>query len=226
MLSGRQQAVGARSSYVGSEVFLSLVDRSEGPFAHDLKQLAVGTLCSNRDLPLHMPIGQGVTDFNLESSAPVRSVRCVAGPTAPRQSFAHGDVTWRLISHLSLNYLSIAGENARDGVTVRELLSLYADLGDVAIRKQIDGIVGVATKPITRRLPIDGPMTFGRGLEISLAVNEVTFQGAGAYLLGAVLNRFFSKYVTLNSFVETVLTSVQRGEVARWPTQLGLRHVI
>jgi type VI secretion system protein ImpG len=64
-LSVRQQATGPRSSYVGSEIFLALVDGDEGPYRSKLKQLGVVTLCTNRDLPLHMPVGQGRTDFTL-----------------------------------------------------------------------------------------------------------------------------------------------------------------
>ena len=88
-----------------------------------------------------MTLRQGRTDFTLESGAPVESVRCVAGPTAPRPSYAHGDTSWRLISHLSLNYLSLvdtSGGAQSQGAALRELLSLYADLADPATRKQID----------------------------------------------------------------------------------------
>ena len=105
LLSTRQQRYGPRSNYVGSEVFVSLVDASEAPYSTDLRQLAVTTLCTNRDLPLHMPVGAGKTDFTLESGAPVDSIRCIVGPSKPKPSYAEGDTAWRLISHLSLNYL-------------------------------------------------------------------------------------------------------------------------
>ena len=112
LLSTRQRQQGARSSYVGSEMFISLVDANEGPYRSSLRQLAVEAMCTNRDLPLHMSLGAGRTDFTLESGAPVEAVRCVAGPTSPRPSHAHGDGGWRLISHLSLNYLSLVDPRA------------------------------------------------------------------------------------------------------------------
>lgn len=224
MLSSKQRTQGARSSYVGSELFLSLVDGNEGPFHPDLKQLAVETVCTNRDLPLHMPIGQGVTDFTLETGAPVQAIRCVAGPSAPRASHAHGDASWRLISHLSLNYLSITNSDDTQGAAMlRELLRLYADVSDGAIRKQIDGVRFIQSQPITRRLPVAGPAVFGRGVEVQLTLDEAAFEGSGGYLLGAVLARFFARHVSINSFTETVLGTVQRGEIARWPIQMGVR---
>jgi type VI secretion system protein ImpG len=69
-------------------------------------------------------------------------------------------------------------------------------------------------------------MTFGRGLEITLTCDETAFEGAGVFLLGAVLERFFAKYVSINSFTETVLRTVQRGDVMRWPARVGLENLV
>jgi type VI secretion system protein ImpG len=227
LLSTKQRAQGPRSSYVGSEVFLALVDPDEAPFRSDLKQLAVAVTCTNRDLPLHMVLGQGASDFSLETGAPVAAVRCVAGPTAPRPSYAHGDPTWRLISHLSLNYLSLT--DAVDGggaKALRELLALYGDPGDAVIRRQIEGVRSVTSQSVTRRLPLPGPAAFGRGTQVTLTCDETAFEGMGVFLLGAVLERFFSKYVSINCFTETALKTVQRGEIARWPARIGRRPVL
>jgi len=229
MLSARQRSQGTRSSYIGSEVFMSLVDPDEGPYRSSLRQLAVETTCTNRDLPLHLAVGQGWTDFTLESGAPVESIRCLAGPTPPRPSHAQGDTSWRLISHLSLNYLSLvdgasgAGERA---AALRELLSLYSDLSEQSTRKQIEGVRETSCAGITRALPVPGPTTFGRGLEVSVTCDEGAFEGSGVFLLGAVLERFFAKYTSINSFTETVLRTVQRGEIMRWPARTGLRPTI
>ena len=227
MLSAKQRAQGARSSYVGSEVFLALVDPDEAPFRSQLKQLAVAITCTNRDLPLHMPLGQSASDFSLETGAPVAAVRCVAGPTPPRPSCAHGDPTWRLISHLSLNYLSLT--DAADGggpKALRELLALYGDAGEAVIRRQIDGVRSVASQTVTRRLPLPGPAAFARGTRVTLTCDEAAFEGMGVFLLGAVLERFFSKYASINSFTETALQTVQRGEIARWPARIGRRPLV
>ncbi|MBN2574081.1 MAG: type VI secretion system baseplate subunit TssF [Deltaproteobacteria bacterium] len=227
MLSAKQRSQGARSSYVGSEVFLSLVDATEAPIRPHLKQIAMMALCTNRDLTLHIPIGQRQSDFQLESGAPVEAVLCVAGPTPPRPSVAHGDPSWRLINHLALNYLSITDDSNGGGASaLRELLALYGDAAEPIVRKQIEGIRHVASSSITRRLPVPGPVSFGRGIEVVLTLDESAFEGASAFLLGSVLERFFAKYVSINSFCETVLKSVQRKEIFRWPAKLGRRPVI
>jgi len=227
VLSERQRRVGTRTSYVGSEMFLSLVDKNEAPYSTDLRQLAPVTLCTNRDLPLTMPVGKGSTDFSMESAAPWQSVRCVAGPTPPRASWVHGETAWRLINHLSLNYLSITDRDENHGAeALRELLSLYTETNDRIMRRQIESVRSVQSRAVTRRMPVPGPIVFGRGMEITVTCDESGFEGTGAYLLGAVLEEFFSKYVSLNSFTQTVLRSTQRGEIKRWRVRSGRRQTL
>jgi type VI secretion system protein ImpG len=224
--SSQQQRQGHRSSYVGSEVFVNLVDTADAPWSDQLRQLAVTGLCTNRDLPLQMPLGTGKTDFTLESGAPVRAVRVRAGPTPPRPSHAHGDTAWRLIDHLSLNYLSIADTDGGKGAAaLRELLTLYGDLANSDVRKQVEGVRQVSSRPIVRRLPGVRPVTYGRGLEITVECDESAFEGTGAFLLGAVLERFFARYCTINGFTETVLRT-NRGELMRWPATIGRRPAL
>ena len=227
LLSTRQRGQGPRSSYIGSEVFISLVDANEAPYSSNLRQLALTTLCTNRDLPLQMPVGASSTDFTMESGAPVNAVRCLAGPTRPQPSHAQREVAWQLISHLSLNYLSVTDQDAQGGAAaLRQLLGLYGATNDAAIRKQIDGVVSVTSKPVNRRVAGSGPMAFARGLEVAVTLDEPAFEGTGIFLLGVVLEQFFARYVSINSFTETVLKATDRGEVMRWPPRIGQRHVL
>jgi type VI secretion system protein ImpG len=57
-------------------------------------------------------------------------------------------------------------------------------------------------------------------------MDETPFAGESGILLGAVLDRFFAKYVSINGFTETVLRSPDRGEVMRWPLQFGRRPLL
>jgi len=200
------------------------VDGQQGPFHADLKQISVQTLCTNRDLPLQMSVGEGSTDFFIESGAPVESVRCVAGPTPPHESHAWGGTSWRLISHLSLNYMSISNTGDGEGAAVlRELLQLYAHLADASQARQIEGVRAISSAPIVRPLPVPGPVMLVCGLELALDCDETAFEGTSVFLLGTVLDQFFPKYVSINSFTETVLRTQQRGQIMRWPARLGRR---
>lgn len=222
VLSQRQRRDGPRSSYIGSETFISIVDAAQAPYGSDLRQLGLTVWCTNRDLPLSMPIGVGKTDFILDLGAPVSGVRCVAGPSQPHPSFAEGGAAWRLLNHLSLNYLSLLDTDPERGaVALREMLALYCHPLDLHAQRQVEGLRSVASRPVTRRMPSPGPITFGRGIEISVTFDDAAFEGAGAFLLGAVLAEFFAEYVSINSFTETVVRTLARGPIMRWQAKGG-----
>src|SRR6202034_2837090 len=71
LISTRQRQNGPRTGYVGSEVFLSLVDHAGPSHSTNMRQLQVRCLCSNRDLPLLLRTRGSETDFTLEIGAPV-----------------------------------------------------------------------------------------------------------------------------------------------------------
>jgi type VI secretion system protein ImpG len=222
-----QKRRGPRSSYIGSEVFLSLVDSSQAPYSADLRQLSIQALCTNRDLVLHMPTGLAQSDFSLSIAAPVTSVRTISGPSRPYSAVADRAIAWRAISHLSLNYLSCVNASGQQAAgALRDLLELYATTTDVSARRQIEGIQSVNVRKVVRRLPMRGPIAFGRGLEITVDVDEMAFEGGSAFLLGAVLERYFARYVSLNSVTETVLRSQSRGEINRWTPNWGTRPTL
>jgi type VI secretion system protein ImpG len=226
-LTAKERQFGRAHSYIGSDVFLSLVDPSAAPYNSDLQQLGVIAWCTNRHLPLDFVADQGHSDFNIEINAPVSAARCVIGPTAPQPSLAQGAEAWRLISHLSLNYVSLKdSENGEGANALREMLRLYVDSSDRPSQKLIEGVVSTVVQPISRRLETPGPITFVRGMEITVELDELSFEGVGAFVFGAVLSEFFRRYVSINSFTETVVKTRQRGEIMRWAAHPGQRGVV
>jgi len=228
-LSQREQREGRRSStYAGSEVYISLVDAFSAPYDPQIKQLGVETLCTNRDLPIHMPPPQlGRTDFTMDKAVPYTSIRCLGRASLPEPSHCRGEVAWRAINHLATNYLSITDTNAQEGVSsLRDILRLYSENENLQSNRQIDGIRSISCKPITRRIFAAGTIAFARGLEITVTFDEAFFEGSGVFLLGAVLEQFFARYVSINSFTETVIKTLGRGEIIRWPMRSGLRQIL
>lgn len=224
--SEKERLRGVRTSYLGSEVYLSLVDRRQAPYSAGLDQLAVTALCTNRDLPMLLSVGDDNV-FQLTEGGPVKTVRTPISPTRPHPTLAQGDTAWRLISHLSLNYLSIAETNSGSSAeALRELIGIYAPLGNRVTEKQLEGITNVTSRPIVRRMSDEVLSTAVRGLEITIDFDETFFEGTSVYVLGAVMERFFRKYATINSFTETVLKTERRGEIARWRPTSGLGQIL
>lgn len=226
LFSTTQQQSGARTSYIGSECFISLVDSREQALTHGFRQIDVKALCTNRDLPIQSSFGKGRTDFLLDGAAPVDAVRCISGPTFPRPSPAFGDTAWKLISHLSLNYLSLRDSEGGGAELLRELLSLYADPNDPIVARQIEGVRSIAYQATVERIPGGGPISYGRGLKMSLTLDDAAFEGMGIVVLGAVLERFFARYASINSFTRMELRSLARGEIKQWPLRLGTRPTL
>ena len=227
ILSSTQRRDGPRSSYIGSEVFISLVDPREAPYADTLQQIGVAALCSNRDLPLLMPLGGAASDLTLQQSVPVSSIRVIKGPSRPVPAHSDGSAAWRLINQLTLNHLSLVDTDAEQGASaLRQLLKLYANDGDAAHQRQIEGLRSIVKRQIVRRLPMPGPIAFGRGIQLELGVDELAFQGSSAFLFGSVLERFFARHVSMNGFTETRVKSLTRGDIMVGRPRCGTRPIL
>jgi type VI secretion system protein ImpG len=144
------------------------------------------------------------------------------------ESRALGAQAWRLVDHLSLNYLSINGghRGGADTDALKSMLLLYCDESDRAGLRQIDGLSTLTSAPITARLPTRGPVAFGRGVGIELTCEEGAFEGGSPFLLGAVLDRFFARYVSINSFTQLTLRSTTRATLMKWPVRAGCRELM
>lgn len=225
LISEHAQRQGPRSAYLGSEVFLALVDRQQAPYAPDLRHLSVDVLCTNRDLPLLFRPGLH-TDFTLKVSAPVRAIRVLKGPSRPQPPLAEGAAAWRLVGHMGLGHLHLTDLDETQGAAaLRQVLAVFGELADPVVRKQIQGVRHVRVQPVHRRMPIAGPLVYGRGIRLDVQVDEAAFSGQTPFLLGAVLERFLSRHVSINTFTEMQLSSLQNGVLAQWPARIGGRAI-
>jgi len=227
LLSQHQQREGPRTSYIGTEVYLSVVDAHEAPFPAELRQLGVRALCTNRDLPVLMPVGAPKGDLTLTQTAPVKMIQVIKGPSRPISAMRESNLSWKLINQLSLNHLSLTDTDAEQGAAaLRQILRLYAQTGDAGAQRQVDGVRSVVMKPVVRRLPMPGPITFGRGVELKVEVDDLSFEGASAFLLGCVLERFVARHVSINGFTQMRLHSVGRGDILVGRPRSGVRPIL
>lgn len=182
--------------------------------------LMVQTTCTNRDLPGRMRFGDPSGDFETEIAAPVIAIRCLVKPTRTRRPSLDGSLQWRLISHLALNYTSIVagGENA-----LREILSMYDFDNSPATRQQISGIVALNTGYATKRVG----RSFCRGVQVEITFDEEKFVGSALYLFAGIIERFIGLYVSVNSFSQLMVKTLQRKEIFKlWPPRNGDRVLL
>jgi type VI secretion system protein ImpG len=227
LMSAVQQRDGPRTSYLGTEIYISTVDQREAPFPQELRQIGVRALCTNRDLPLLMPIGGAKGDLTLAQTAPVKAITVIKGPSRPQSALREGNVSWKLINQLSLNHLSLTDVDAEHGAAaLREILRLYAPIGDSGAQRQVDGLRSVKIQPVVRRLPMPGPITFGRGVELRVELDDLSFEGASAFLLGCVLERFVARHVSMNGFTQMRVSSPARGDILIGRPRCGTRPIL
>ena len=129
-------------------------------------------------------------------------VTCVAGPTLPREPVASqlhsrnettqgAAIAWRLINMLTLNYLGTTARAAgNQAEAVREMLSMFADASDSVIERRIRAVRRVDSSPLCDVFANGSSTGTARGQEIKVTVDEKGFEGSGAFLLGAVMERF------------------------------------
>ncbi len=118
---------------------------------------------------------------------------------------ANGALLWKLISLLQFNHLGISNDDAsQSAAAVRELMMIFASTSNPDVEKRIRGIVGISTKPVVRKIRQSNGYNPARGLQIAIEFDETAYEGSGAFLLGAVLSRFFAEYSSINSFCRSV----------------------
>lgn len=240
--SANQREYGHRSGYLGTEVFVTLTDSNERPSRQLIRQLSSSVYCTNRDLAMLQPAAGWRDALSLDGAGPVKSITCLTNPTKPRLPLTSedGETCWRLVNHLNSNFLSlsdrqrsvvVAGQESADAVEsatalLRQNLYLYCPSDQPSARRQIDGIQSVRSETVTRQLPFAGPIVHGRGVHLELEMDESAFEGGGAFLLASVLEQFMARFVSLNSFTQTSLSSPTRGPVHRWPVRTGTESLL
>jgi len=208
----------------GTDLFLSLVDLDMRLVNPDANILSIRTTCTNRDLPARLPFGNEDGDFELEEASSIKSITALRKPTQTIRPPSGKGALWRLISHLSLNYLSLVQEGTE---ALKQILRLY-DIGQSAYSENvIESVLRVDSSPRFARVSTDNGITFARGTRVEMQLDEGQFVGGGAFLFASVLEQFLGLSASLNSYTQLVVTTPQRKEsLHEWPPRAGRRILV
>ena len=217
---------GFRSSYLGSEVFLSLANNQNYAFNSNVQHLSVDAWCTSRDLPLIMP-RDGESDFLIEGFLPVKSIKLISKLTRPQEAVSEDRTLWSFLNQLSLNYLSLLNTDKEDApIALKELLTVFVSSESDLLKKQIESITQVETSIINKVVRHYGVAAPIRGIKITVTLDETQLGGVHPFLFGSVLNHYFRRLVSINSFVQLRIDTLQQGHIATWPSEIGERMII
>jgi len=199
------------------DAYLAFSDPRGGPMLPDTETVASQLTCTNRRRA--EALRPGDIHVPTDSSPAFVQFRNLTAPTPSVAPPLEGDLHWRLLSHLSLNYLPLVSVEALRGVL--QLYNFQA-LGDARAARanalRLEGIHQVRSE-VSERL-VRGAML--RGTAITVELLEDRFAGDGdLFLFAALLNELFGLSGTLNSFTQLTVRGAERGETIVWPPRIG-----
>ena len=80
-------------------------------------------------------------------------------PSRPLPAIPEGEINWRLINQLSLNYRTLSECGSEETTSFWRPCCLPISRRATPIAKHAQSILSVSMKPTTRRLPGSGPLT-------------------------------------------------------------------
>ncbi|WP_397379708.1 type VI secretion system baseplate subunit TssF [Pseudomonas sp.] len=183
--------------------------------------LSIELTCTNQNLPRQL--GLGDICMPSEDTPEFLTFRNISAVTPSYAPPLHRDFLWKLISNMSLNYLSLANVDALKVILETYDLPRYYDQHAEKVSKRLlDGLKSISHQHVDRLhrgLPV-------RGVRTQLTINPEGYVGEGdLFLFATVLNEFFALYASLNSYHELRVQSTQ-GEVYQWTPRMGQQPLL
>lgn len=203
-----------------TETYISIVHSQASPAAQE-EIISLELTCTNRLLPSRLIVG----DINTHADDTPDTVT-LGNITPVTPSYTpplEGDLLWRLISNMSLNYLPLGNVHAmRALIASYDFRALHDRNRARILNKMLGGMTGIDSKETDRiyqGLPVRGAVT-------RLTLDRRGFSCEGdMYLFASVINEFLALYATVNSFHQLVVVDSRRGEEYQWPARLGRKLI-
>ena len=205
----------------GFDMFLSVV-YPPGADPPVLVTLSILLQCTNAYLPEGIRMG----DICLPTGSTPEYVdfKNLRPPTSNILPPLGTNLLWRLLSHLSLNYTSLAtAENLKAVLDLYNFEESRDRPAFLANQKRINGIEKINSSASDRL--VSGTMM--RGLEVHLEARQDHFAGAGdLFLFGSIIDYFLGCYASLNTYTRFSVKERLKGDIYQWPARVGDRVII
>lgn len=205
----------------GTELMLNIVDDNYFSCTTEKWVIQIEATCFNRELPKRLPFGGGAPFMKLRDGGLVEKIECIVPPTATIRPSNKSGNRWKLLSQMGLSHIPLfKNENAVE--SIRELLKIYDNSDTPATSTIVSSIHSVKYKQIASRVRTRTNSALCRGIEISLTIDEGRMKDQSAFLLGSILEKFFSNLAPINSFTKLVLFYRQQKEpIKTWIPRLS-----
>lgn len=215
-LSTSANLYGGRTSYLGSEVYLSMMSEGQSVFGFNIDHLAVEAWCTNRDLPLILARSIE-SDFLVDAALPVGAAHIISGVTKPVEAVSEDHTLWSLLNQLNLSYISLADHADKDStLLLKELLLAFPHENNEFYKSEVNSIKQLKVEPITKVVRHKGAGSLIKGIAIQLTFDESLLAGVHPFLFASILRHYFSHIISINSFVEMTVLTVQKGRIIKW----------
>jgi len=200
-----------------TETYVSFINADQSVAVPITEIISSELTCINRQLTEQLRLGD--IKIPTSNSPEVARFRNITNVTPTIYSPIGGSLHWKLISHLTLNRLSITSKEALQGILSLYNFQALVDRGTGSENERrinsIGNIQGIQKDRLYRGTPI-------RGMEIQLDMQENNFLNDGdMYLFCCMLNEFLALYSNINSFSQLTVKGTSRGEVQTWPMRIG-----
>jgi type VI secretion system protein ImpG len=207
-----------------STLTVSIVDIHGKIKSPEADVLTVRCMCTNFDLPSRFTFGSTEGDLEAIGHAAAKTVIVLRRPTPSSDPPQGGGQIWRLVSLLSLNYLSLTEEGR---TAMQEILRLHNFTDSSHLENHIGSILQMNCAPHFALVQSDYGLVPARGTRVQMEIDEQQFAGGGVYLFAAVLDRFLAGYASMNSFSQlTVRTNLRKEGMRTWPPRAGTKVLL
>lgn len=217
---------GGRTSYLGSEVYLSMMSEGQSVFSFNIDHLAVETWCTNRDLPLILTRSLE-SDFLIDAALPIRAAHIISEVTKPIDAVSEDHTLWSLLNQLNLSYISLADYSDKDStLLLKELLLAFPHENSELYKSEVNSIKQLKVEPMTKVVRHKGAGSLIKGMAIKLTFDESLLAGVHPFLFASVLRHYFARSISINSFVEMTVLTVQKGQIIKWKDIQGEKSLL
>lgn len=210
----------------GTEAFVAFSMLKQNSITKQLIAIP-NLLCTNRNSTAAIPLGVDNPKFEFYPKM-IEYVDCIKTIIPITKAYYREkslDIQLLLLTHIAINKFCY-DNNSDSTKTLKDTLRIYNFHNKSDILLINKGIEMISTRPIITRNPAHLKQGFCQGIEYILKLDENYFTEKNVFLFAEVLNYFLQQMCSINSFVQLVLESTQRGIIKTWKPMLGTRKIL